>query len=236
MKIAIIVPFFNEKDNLIFFINEWEKFLETKKKLRNLLYFYFINDGSTDQSVEKIHKNIKKLKFQIINKKNSGHGDSCKFGYNLIIKKYNKFDYLLQIDSDNQCNPKYITSFYNLAKIKKLDFIFGYRKTREDGFFRILISRLLSITFFIKKFIFIKDLNTPYRLMKITKLKEIINIINNQKKYNNIKLFNCVLSYEIEKNYNIFWTNISFRNRKFGRSKFKTLEMLKMYLNLIIKI
>tara|TARA_S200000501_G_scaffold276234_2_gene260144 strand:- start:40810 stop:41520 length:711 start_codon:yes stop_codon:yes gene_type:complete len=236
MKIAIVVPFFNEKDNLIFFINEWEKFLETKKKLRNILYFYFINDGSTDHSVKKIQESVKKLKFQIINKKNSGHGDSCKFGYNLIVNKYKNFDYLLQIDSDNQCDPKYITKFCNLAKNKKFDFIFGFRRSRADGYLRILISRMLSITFFIKKFLYIKDLNTPYRLMKTSKLKKILLNINKNKKYNNIKLFNCVLSYEIATKYNINWTNINFRDRKFGVSKFKLIEMLKMYLNLLIKI
>tara|TARA_B110000003_G_C16645402_1_gene531801 strand:+ start:263 stop:973 length:711 start_codon:yes stop_codon:yes gene_type:complete len=236
MKIAIIVPFFNEKDNLVFFINEWEKFLSTKKKLRNLLYFYFINDGSTDQSVKKINENVKKLRFQIINKKNSGHGDTCRFGYNLIVNNYKNFDYLLQIDSDNQCDPKYITKFYNLAKNKKFNFIFGFRKSRADGYVRVLISRMLSITFFIKKFLFIKDLNTPYRLMKISELKKILSNINRQKIYNDIKLFNCVLSYEIKKENNICWTSIHFRDRKFGNSKFKLLDMLKMYFNLLIKV
>ena len=236
MKIAILVPFFNEKDNLIFFINEWEKFLGTKKKLRNLLYFYFINDGSTDQSVKKIHESVKKLRFQIINKKNSGHGDTCRFGYNLIVNNYKNFDYLLQIDSDNQCDPKYITKFYNLAKNKKFNFIFGFRKSRADGYVRVLISRMLSITFFIKKFLFIKDLNTPYRLMKISELKKILSNINRKKNYNDIKLFNCVLSYEIKKENNICWTSIHFRDRKFGNSNFNFLEMLKMYLNLLIKV
>ena len=102
MNLAVIVPFYNEEDNLTFFIKEWEKFLSKRKKLRDQLSFFFINDGSNDNSVNQIKENIKKLNFKIINRKNSGHGNSCKFGYNLIVNKYKNFDYLLQIDSDNQ--------------------------------------------------------------------------------------------------------------------------------------
>ena len=236
MNLAVIVPFYNEEDNLTFFIKEWEKFLSKRKKLRDQLSFFFINDGSNDNSVNQIKENIKKLNFKIINRKNSGHGNSCKFGYNLIVNKYKNFDYLLQIDSDNQCDPKYIVKFYNAIKTKKYDFIFGYRGSREDGNLRIFMSRILSITIFIKKMIYINDLNTPYRLMKVSMLKEVLLNIKKYKKYNDIKLFNCVLTYEIKKQYNIKWINIHFRNRIFGKSKFNFLVMLNMYINLLIKI
>ena len=235
-RIAIVVPFYNEEDNLIFFIKEWEKFLTTKKIYRNLLFFYFINDGSTDQSLKKINQNVKKLKFKIINKKNSGHGDTCNFAYNMITKNKKNFEYLLQIDSDNQCDPKYLVDFISLLKLKKYNFIFGFRKYRQDGYLRILISRILSFTFYLKKFIYIKDLNTPYRLMKINNLKTILSNIKKKKKYIPVKLFNCVLSYEISLRNNIKWVNINFRKRKFGKSKFNFISMLKMYLNFFIKV
>ena len=235
-KIAVIVPFYNEQDNLVYFIKEWEKFLATKKNYKNLLFFYFINDGSTDRSVKKIKQNVKKLKFKILNKNNSGHGDTCNFAYNLISKNKKRYEYLLQIDSDNQCDPKYLIDFIKLLKSKRYNYIFGFRKYRQDGFLRILISRFLSLTFFMKKLIYIKDLNTPYRLMKINKLKRVLSNIKKKKKYKLIKLFNCVLSYEISLNDNIKWVNINFRERKFGKSKFNFVSMLKMYLNFFIKV
>ena len=52
-KIAIVVPFYNEEENLVFFIKEWEKFISKNKSYKELLFFYFVNDGSTDQSVKK---------------------------------------------------------------------------------------------------------------------------------------------------------------------------------------
>ncbi|MDB4081437.1 glycosyltransferase [Candidatus Pelagibacter sp.] len=236
MNIAILVPFYNEDDNLPFFIKEWENFLKSRKKIRRKLFFFFIDDGSTDKSVEKIKKNIKKIKFKIIKKRNSGHGDTCKYGYNLIINKYQKFDYLLQIDSDNQCNPKYIVNLYNLIKQKNYNFIFGYRRNRDDGSLRYLISKIMSLTFFFKKFLYIKDLNTPYRIMKVKKLKKVLDYISKNREYENIKLFNCALSYVIQKKYTINWIDIRFRNRYSGVSKFNFLKMFSMFLNFIIKI
>ena len=49
MKIAILIPFYNEKDNLSFLINEWESYLKKKFFLQKKLFFVFVDDGSTDQ-------------------------------------------------------------------------------------------------------------------------------------------------------------------------------------------
>ena len=236
MKIAILVPFYNEEKNLISFIKEWETFLNLKKKFRNNLLFFFIDDGSYDNSVLEIKKNIKKLKYKVVSKKNSGHGNTCKFGYKLIVKKYKHYDYLLQIDSDNQCDPKYISRLYELIKTKKYNFIFGYRKKREDGFLRFVISRIMSFTLFIKKFLYIKDLNTPYRIMKISELQKVLNFLKQNKSYDKIELYNCVVSYGIKKTNTINWININFRNRYYGKSKYNFSKMFKMYINFILKI
>ena len=195
MKIAILIPFYNEEKNLIFFIKEWEKILINKQNIKKNLFFLFLNDGSTDQSVKVIKKNIRNLKYLIISRKNSGHGNICKFGYKLILKKYKKFNYILQIDSDNQCDPKYFFKMYNMIKLKNYNFIFGYRNIRDDGYLRFLISRVLSLTVFLKTLVFVKDLNTPYRLMKISELSKILYLLNKNDKYDKIKLFNCILSY-----------------------------------------
>ena len=154
----------------------------------------------------------------------------------MIANNETKFEYLLQIDSDNQCDPIYLIKFIKLLNSKNYDFIFGYRKYRQDGYVRVLISRILSLTFYIKKFKYIKDLNTPYRLMKIDYLKKILLDIKKKKKYKDIKLFNSVLSYEISNKFDIKWVDINFRERKFGKSKFNFNSMLKIYLNFFLKV
>ena len=93
----------------------------------------------------------------------------------------------------------------------------------------------MSLTFFIKKFSYLKDLNTPYRMMRLKCLKNVLNTID-KKKYKQIQLFNCLLTYLINRRYNITWVNISFRNRKYGNSKFNFSRMLSMFLNFILKV
>jgi hypothetical protein len=72
--------------------------------------------------------------------------------------------------------------------------------------------------------------------MKVTALKEVLLSINKNKIYNGIKLFNCLLSYSIQKKYNIYWIDINFRDRFFGKSKFNFRTMSSMFFNFITKI
>ena len=236
MKIAILIPFYNEKDNLVFLINEWENYLKKKLFLQKKLFFVFIDDGSTDYSSKIIKKNIKKINYIIVKKKNSGHGNSCKFGLKFIIKKYKKYKYILQIDSDNQCDPKYFFQIYNLIINYNYKFIFGYRNLREDGYLRFFISKIMSITFFFKKFIYVNDLNTPYRVMNVLELKKVLRILSKNSNYEKIQLFNCLMSYGIKKYSDINWINIKFRKRIYGNSNYNLLKMLTLFLNFIYRI
>lgn len=73
--------------------------------------------------------------------------------------------------------------------------------------------------------------------MNTEKLRNILeNINNNNQKLNHIKLFNCLLSYEIAKKYPIYWIDIYFRERYDGKSKFSALKMFKLFINFIFKI
>ena len=81
---------------------EWNEYL-----IKNHIKYEFIiiNDGSTDKSREKILELSKTIKnITMIDKKNSGHGSSCINGYMHCIES-KKFDWVLQIDSDHQCDP-----------------------------------------------------------------------------------------------------------------------------------
>ena len=67
MKIAIIIPFYNEEQNLHYFLKEWNNFLKSLRKKKYVLNFFFINDGSTDYSVEIIKKNSDKYEYILPN-------------------------------------------------------------------------------------------------------------------------------------------------------------------------
>lgn len=159
-KLAIVIPVYNEENIIEKVLNDWKNILN--KKDFDLI---IINDGSQDKTgfiLKKIKKKNNHIK--ILNKLNSGHGDSIVLGYNYSIKK--NYQFIFQVDSDDQFAA---SDFKKLWKIKNKDYdiILGCRKKRKDPIIRIILSKIILKIFFIVFFQkFISDANTPYRLIK----------------------------------------------------------------------
>ena len=113
-NLGIVIPVFNEENNIENVLRSWSDKI-IKQGLKNYK-FIVINDGSTDNTLKKLN-NIKINNIKIITINNQGHGSACVHGYNFAIK--NKFDWILQIDGDGQCNPIFlIILLIFLRKIK----------------------------------------------------------------------------------------------------------------------
>ncbi len=218
------MPMYNEKKNIFEELYKWIKaFNLIGFKNYN---FIIINDGSKDKSLIEI-KRVKHRSVSVYSFKNSGHGTACIRGYKLAIKK--KFSWILQIDSDGQCDSKYLKKFLKLTK--QNDCIFGNRVHRKDGILRFLFSKILSLAVFFKKGIYVKDSNVPYRLIKSDLLKLCVNKISNK-----IILKNVQLSYLIRLRTRITYVPITFLKRTYGPSKYNYGSLLKQFVNLIIHI
>lgn len=224
-KLGIVIPVFNEENNIEGVLRSWSNKI-IKLGLKNYK-FIVINDGSTDNTLKKLN-NIKINKIKIITINNQGHGSACLYGYNFVIK--NKFDWVLQIDGDGQCNPFFFDDFVKLSKKNKI--IFGYRFKRKDGYLRVIFSRVLSFLIFLKTFIYIKDPNVPYRLINTTELRKVIGKIPS-----NIILKNVFLTLMLKKKFKkIRYTSIIFDQRSSGYSKYNYFSLIKQLLNLIVKL
>ena len=223
MSLAIIIPVYNEEKNINKLIRNWRR--QVSKNYNKPYKFIIINDGSTDGTSKVLNKFKKNKKFKIINKKNEGHGLTCLLGYKKAI--LGNFNFILQIDSDNQCDPIYLKKF--ILQSKKNDIVFGYRTKREDGYLRLIFSRLLSAIIFIRSGVYLRDPNVPYRLIKTQIMKKVIYKIPK-----NIILTNCYLTYLLEKNFRIKWVEINFRKRLFGQTKYNFISMLKLISNLVL--
>ena len=174
-QLAIIIPVYNEEENIEKVINDWRKILEKKK-----FDIIVINDGSKDKTkliLDKIKKKSSNIK--VINKLNGGHGESIYLGYKYATKK--KYKFIFQVDSDDQFNASDFKALWKL-KDKPYDLIMGYRQYRKDPLLRIFLSKVVLRLFFLIYFKKnISDANIPYRLMKIKFLDKFIK--NSSKKY-----------------------------------------------------
>src|SRR5699024_5494022 len=101
-KLFIIIPAYNEEENIKYVIKDWYPIIE---KIGNDSKLLIINDGSKDHTLKIIEEEGKyRPDLMVLNKENSGHGGTILYGYQYGIKE--KADYIFQTDSDGQTLPE----------------------------------------------------------------------------------------------------------------------------------
>lgn len=202
--ISIIIPFYNEKENLPILLKELIKELNFLKKEYEII---LVNDGSTDDFQKSLLNFKKNQDIKLFNhKKRYGKGLALKTG----IDNSNG-DILVFIDADLQNDPKDISKF--IKKIEEgFDFVNGIRIGRhKENFLLEIYSRLAE--FFLKKIFHspFSDINCGYKALKKEVLKDFVFYGNN------FRFFPLYVFYSGFK-----VTEIKVKNhlRKFGKSKF----------------
>mgnify|MGYP003300568140 CR=1 FL=1 len=154
-KLAIVVPCYNEEENINNVVLEWYPIIE---KISNGSKLVVVNDGSKDNTLKILNKLSKKYKnLVVLDKENGGHGDALLYGYNYAL--VNKADYIFQTDSDGQTKASEFWDFWN--EREEYDAIIGNRNNRKDGLSRIFVTKVLRIILFLIFGCFIIDANTP---------------------------------------------------------------------------
>ena len=223
-SLSVVIPVYNEGLNIENVLNEWN---DTFVKLKINYVFVIVNDGSSDDSLQK----IKNFKFPIIliNKHNSGHGRSIRHGYDFITA--NKIsEFVLQIDSDGQCKSEHFNDFWSIRN--DFDAIIGIRKKRGDGVFRSITTNLARILSSLILGIALKDPNTPYRLINTDVLhKSIIKIPPS------FDVHNIALTYILTKSkYKIKNPLISFPDRAGGTNSINIVRVVQLGINLLFDL
>lgn len=217
-KLYIVIPAYNEEENIEAVAREWH---EVVTKVGETSKLVIIDDGgkdSTYQILEKLQNELTQL--VPIKKKNSGHGATVQYAYNYALSQ--QADYIFQTDSDGQTIPEEFYEFW--AKRKEHDVIIGFRKNRKDGFSRIFVTKTLRIVLFCIFRLWIIDANTPFRLMKSDVLEKYMSRI--PEGYN---LTNVLLSVVFKKyNENIIFIPITFRERQGGVNSIDFKKIIKI--------
>ncbi|MDR1183010.1 MAG: glycosyltransferase family 2 protein [Bacteroidales bacterium] len=167
----IVMPAYNEEANIEAVIQQWYPVVE---RLNNESRLLIVNDGSKDKTGEILDALTGKYPLLIpITKPNSGHGATLLFAYRKAIEA--KADYIFQTDSDGQTNPDEFWMFWDNKT--DYDFQIGSRNARQDGFGRVVVTKVLRLLVWAIFGTWVKDANTPFRLMKTERLIPILKII-----------------------------------------------------------
>ena len=155
-----------------------------------------------------------------LDKPNSGHGATVLYLYRYAIEK--GADYIFQTDSDGQTLPD---EFWQMWENRnRYDFQIGTRGGRQDGFNRIFVTKTLRFVVWLMFHVWVRDANTPFRLLKVDKLKPILDII--PKDYNLANV--AVSAIAVRWNYNIGWYPITFRPRQGGVNSINMKRIFKI--------
>jgi glycosyltransferase involved in cell wall biosynthesis len=205
-NLFIIIPAFNEQENIRKTVEEWHGVAEKTGKNSRLV---IIDDGSKDDTY-KILMDMKEHFQQLIaiTKQNSGHGATVLYGYRYALE--NGADYVFQTDSDGQTSSDDFYGFWEQRK--SFEIIIGKRNKRQDGLSRVFVSKTLKFVLFCIFKISVSDANSPFRLMKAGTLKKYIDKIPA-----NFNLANVLLSvYFVKYKERIKFIPISFKKRQGG--------------------
>jgi len=222
VELALVIPVYNEEGTVKDVIDEWYSMLLEQQIDFNI---YVLNDGSTDGTRKDLDEAQAKLPLlKVVHKQNSGHGQTCIAGYRAAIN--DGAVWIMQIDSDGQCETKYFPEFWKAREQGAA--VMGFRVNRDDGLDRTLISRVLTFTIFFFFSVYVKDSNVPYRLMHRSDLSEVVNKVPPT-----FYLANVLVSLIYQKRFRIKWLSIGFRERPTGKPKANHARMLQLAFDLM---
>ena len=130
-SISIVVPVYNEEENLINLHREICQACDNSGLQFEIL---IVDDGSTDRSADIAASlaPVKLLRFR----KNFGQTAAMDAGI-----KHAKYDFIVTLDGDRQNDPTDIPRLIEHMEKYDLDVVSGWRKNRQDSFWKKLLSR-----------------------------------------------------------------------------------------------
>ena len=214
MNLSIVIPVLNEEKNIMPLYTELNSILKGNYEI------IFIDDGSTDKTMDVIESlckkkpNVKAIKFKMNYKKAA----ALSAGFEAA-----KGNVIITLDGDLQDNPKEIPNL-----IKKLnsgyDMVVGWKKNRKDPIMRRINSKIFNFLIRRTMNINIHDSDCNFRAMKNEVAKK-IHIYGG--------LYRYIPAIAKNMGYKIGEAVVSHRKRKFGKSKYGITRLYTGFFDLI---
>ncbi|MGM5484111.1 MAG: glycosyltransferase family 2 protein [Nanobdellota archaeon] len=130
---SVFAPVYNEAGNIINLYKEVKKVMEKIGSWEMI----FVNDGSTDNSLDEM-LSIKDKKVKVVDlKKNYGQAIAMDAGFSAC-----KGDIIISLDADLQNNPQDIPRLLAKMKNEGLDVVAGWRAKRKDPIWMLFVTKV----------------------------------------------------------------------------------------------
>lgn len=205
-SLYIVMPAYNEEENIEETVRNWYPLLEGKSDDSKLV---IADSGSTDRTHEILTQlQTEYPKLEILDDTDRFHGPKVIALYKYAIE--NEADFIFQTDSDGQTAPEEFQDFWN--ERNKYNGIFGSRKSRGDGLMRSMVEKTVCILLRMYFGVKVPDANAPFRLMSAAVLEKYVEKLPDDFNIPNIML-TAYFAYYHEK---ICFREISFKARQKG--------------------
>ena len=165
-ELTVVMPVYNEEACICGVVDAWQAELT---RLGIDFRIMIINDGSRDATGEMLAVYRGNTRIEVISKENSGHGPTILHGYRLAV---DLAEWVFQTDSDDEMKPVHFVKLWE--ERQRYSALFGCRSGRQQNSGRRFISAVSRLAVNLLFGPGIKDVNTPYRLMRSEVLGKII--------------------------------------------------------------
>ena len=220
MNFSIIIPLYNEADNIQQLNQELIKAIKHSKNINHGFEIIYVDDGSTDKTLEilKILNNDIKT---IILKNNFNQAQSRSILNGIEISNY---DNIVLLDGDLQNDPNDLIKMIEIFGQKEKILVHGFRKKRNDPYLtKVLPSKIAN--FIVRKFTNskISDHGCSLKIFD----KSMININNFFGDFH--RLFAAQISKDIE----VVEMEVNHRPRERGKSNYGFERVFRVLIDLI---
>lgn len=227
-KIALILPTYNERDNIASLVENIEKI--SKKLSKNEWKILVVDDYSPDGTADEVKKLQERYKnITLISKAKEGLGAAYTYGMNYAIKNLAP-DILIQMDADWSHDPSLLPKFFEKMNTGS-DFIIGSRYIRGGsipqnwGLHRKIFSICGNmIVRFGLGMLTPHDWTSGYRMMKTEVYKAVSDGLSQFSGYT----FQVAFLHRVKmKGFKIAEVPLQFVDRIHGRSKIAPYDYIK---------
>ncbi len=216
--ISVVIPLYNEEESILELGKKLE--LVLNKIARERYEVIFIDDGSTDNSRDKIRELHKKnSKFHCISfRRNYGKSAALQVGFRAARGKY-----IVTMDADLQDDPAEIPNL--LAKLNEgYDLVSGWKKKRQDPLTKVLPSKLFNFVTSLVSGVRLHDINCGLKAYRSVVAKRLTV-------YGEMHRYLPVLAHW--DGFRVTELPVVHHPRRFGKSKFGAGRFVKGFLDLL---
>ena len=220
MKFSIVIPLFNEAENISKLNSEIIQVLNDLKNTNNEFEIIYVDDSSTDNTLKILKEINNNISTKII--KNNSNLAQSKSILNGI--EVSSFDNIILLDGDLQNDPKDIIKMIDVYNENENCLVHGFRKNRSDPYFKkILPSKIAN--FFVRKITNSKILDHGCSLKIFDK-----NIIDTNEFFGD---FHRLFAAQIRQDINVIEIEVNHRPRIKGKSKYGFERVFRVLIDLI---